>query len=67
MSAALGLAVVSFDMAGAVKASGIGETSIRAAQANDELVFHYVGSKPVILATDLAAWVASLPTEKESK
>lgn len=67
MSSTLALSVVSYSMAGAVAASGIGETSIREAIAADELVVHYVKSKPVILATDLFEWVESLPTERPER
>lgn len=60
---ALALAAVSYQMDGAVKATGIGETTIKTAIANGDLVAHYVGVKTVIRAVDLDAWIQSLPTE----
>lgn len=63
---ALGLAAVSYNMTGAALATGISETRIKEAVASNDLVVHYNGSRPVILATDLAEWVASLPTERAS-
>ena len=62
----LALAAVSYNRAGAVAASGIGETTIKTAIANGDLIAHYVGVKTVILASDLAEWIASLPTERAS-
>ena len=63
MTVQLALAAVSYNMAGAVAASGIGETSLKKAIADDELVAHYQGTKLVILATDLHDYLESLPTE----
>lgn len=59
------LPAVSYKMAGAVAATGIGETNIKKAIADGELVAHYVGRKLVIHAADLDEWVRSLPTERE--
>lgn len=61
---ALALAAVSYSLDGAAEASGIGKTNISAAIRSGELIAHYMNSKPIVLAADLAAWVASLPTEK---
>lgn len=63
---ALALAAVSYNMAGAVAATGVGETTIKAAIANGDLIAHYVGVKLVIRAVDLDEWVQSLPTERAS-
>jgi len=63
---ALALAAVSYNMAGAVAASGVGETSIKRAIADGDLIAHYVGVKTVIRAADLDEWIASLPTERAS-
>lgn len=60
----LALAAVSYSMAGAVRATGIGETSIKSAIARGDLVAHYVGAKIVLRAADLDAWIVSLPTER---
>jgi len=64
---ALALAAVSYNMAGAVAATGIGETSIRAAIARGDLVGHYLGSKLVIRALDLDDWIQTLPTQPASR
>lgn len=61
---ALALAAVSYSLDGAAEASGIGKTNISAAIRSGELIAHYMNSKPIVLAADLATWVASLPTEK---
>lgn len=67
MTTHLALVSVSYSMAGAVAATGIGETSIRAALAADQLVAHYVGTKPVFRAVDLDEWIESLPTESPKR
>ncbi len=62
----LALAAVSYSMAGAIAATGIGETTLKAAIANNDLVAHYVGTKLVIRAADLDEWIQSLPTERSA-
>jgi hypothetical protein len=64
---ALALAAVSYNMAGAVAATGIGETRIKDAHARGDLIGHYNGTKLVFRAVDLDEWVQSLPTESPSK
>lgn len=59
-------AAVSYRVPDAVKATGIGESFIRNAIRNSDLIAHYIGTKPVVLATDLHAWIESLPTEAAS-
>lgn len=59
------LPAISYNMAGAVAATGIGETTIKAAIRNNELIAHYVGNKLVIRAADLDEWIQSLPTERQ--
>lgn len=63
---ALGLAAVSYNLAGAMAATGVGETTIKTAIANDDLVAHYVGTKLIIRAADLDDWIQSLPTERKT-
>lgn len=63
MVTTLGLAAVSYNTAGAVAATGIGETSIKEAHARGDLVAHYLGAKLVFRAVDLDEWIRSLPTE----
>lgn len=60
----LALAAVSYSIPGAVEASGVSESSIRAAIKDGELTAHYLGTKPLIRAVDLDEWVQSLPTTK---
>lgn len=67
MTVHLALAAVSYNMAGAVAATGISEATIKAAIAADELVAHFVGAKRVIRAADLDDWIQSLPTERVPK
>lgn len=63
---ALALAAVSYNMAGAVAATGIGETTIKTAIERSDLIAHYVGVKIVIRAVDLDDWISSLPTERRA-
>lgn len=65
-TAVLGLAAVSYNVAGAVAASGISETTIRTAIKAGDLIVHWLGSKPVIRSIDLDEWIQTFPTEKES-
>lgn len=60
----LALAAVSYSVAGAAKATSIGETRIKEAMSRGDLVCHYNGNRPVILATDLVDWIESMPTER---
>ena len=65
----IALARVSYTVAEAVEATGISETTIRAAIADGALVANYVGtkaSKPVLRAVELDAWIASLPTSRRT-
>lgn len=62
----LALAAISYTTAGAVAATGIGESTIEAAIRDGDLIAHYVGRKRVLLATDLHEWIESLPTERRS-
>lgn len=62
----LALAAVAYNMAGAIAATGIGETTIKAAIRDNELIAHYVGNKLVIRAADLDEWIQALPTERRA-
>lgn len=63
MSSVIQLAAVSYNLAGAVAATGISDRTIRQAIKDGVLVAHYVGSKPFLRALDLDDWIESLPTE----
>lgn len=62
MNSHLALAAGSYNLAGAVAATGIGETTIKQAIAQGDLVAHYVGRKAVLRAVDLDEWIQSLPS-----
>lgn len=57
---------VSYTLDEAATATGISISSIRRAQAEGALRFHYVTAKPVILHDELIAWIQSAPTERAS-
>lgn len=60
---------VSYDLAGAVAASGLSERTLRDAIADGSLVVHYGGkknTKVVIRREDLDDYIASLPTERRA-
>lgn len=67
---AITLARVSYTILDAVAATGISETTIKAAIADGSLVANYVGakaSKPVLRAVELDAWIASMPTQRGAR
>lgn len=55
---------ISYTFAEAAHAVGVGETKIREAEKAGDLTFRWIGSRAVVLADDLAAWVSSFPTER---
>ena len=61
---ALALTAVAYKLDDAAAASGIGRTNIDAAIKAGDLIAHYIGTKPVVLADDLKAWITNLPTER---
>lgn len=63
---AIELKVVSYDLDGAVEATGLSKTTIRSAVDNGDLIAHYVGRKPVFRAVDLDEWIRNLPTERRA-
>lgn len=66
MTAAETAAPVSYDLAGATRAVGVSERTLRDAIATGDLVAHYIGRKPLIRRADLDAWVRALPTERRT-
>jgi excisionase family DNA binding protein len=58
---------VSYDIDGACAATGLSDTTIRAAVARRDLVAHYVGRKPLFRAVELDRWIESLPTEPQKR
>lgn len=55
---------ISYSLAEAAFAVGVGQTKIEAAVTSGELSPRWIDSRKVILAADLLEWVASRPTEK---
>jgi excisionase family DNA binding protein len=58
---------IAADRVRAAEACGVGTTTIDEAVRDDELIAHYVGTKPVFRAADLDEWIRSLPTEKAGR
>lgn len=52
---------LAYSVAGAAAAVGVGVTVIRAELRAGRLAKRYIGSKPLILAGDLQAWLEALP------
>ena len=55
---------ISYSVREAAATSGMSERYIRAAIASGDLVAYYMGKKPLILATELTAWITSKPNER---
>lgn len=67
MEVALALPFLSASFDEAARACGCSETTLREAVAKGDLTPRYLGAratKPVLLATELAEWLESRPTEK---
>ncbi len=57
---------VSYNLPEAALAVGVGETKIRDAIKAGRLTSHYIDSRQVVTAGDLAEWVETQPTERAS-
>lgn len=57
-------APLAYTIADAAQTVGLSEWSIRAAIRNGDLAPRYYGSKPLIPAVELEAWLHSLPSER---
>ena len=57
----LGAQPLAYSAAGAASACGVGVTLIREQLRLGVIPRHYAGRKPLILASDLLDWLASLP------
>lgn len=57
---------ISYTQSDAGAAVGVSERTIMRAVKAGELPVHYVGRRPLILATDLRAWIESAPAERAS-
>lgn len=51
----------------AAEAAGYSTDTIRRAIRNNDMTARYANSKPVILASELADWLGSLPTDSPRK
>ena len=56
---------VSFDIPGAVLATGLSESALRRYVQAGDIAVRYAGTKPLIERDELAAFVAALPSTKE--
>ena len=58
---------LSYTIPEAAAAVGVSEWTIRAEIRANRLAARYVGSKPLIPASELEAWLESLPSEKAAR
>jgi hypothetical protein len=58
---------LSYSIEEAAESTGYSTDTIRRAIRNSDLTARYANSKPVILASELADWLGSLPTESPTK
>lgn len=58
---------LAYSIASAAEVADISVSILRNKIAKNELTVRYVGSKPVILADELKAWLLALPTEAARK
>lgn len=58
---------LSFSIEEAATATGYSTDSIRKAIRNNDLGVKYANSKPVILASELEAWLNALPSEPPTR
>lgn len=54
---------LSFSIEEAAEATGYSTDTIRRAIRNNDLSVKYANSKPVVLASELEAWLTALPSE----
>ena len=58
------MSAVAYTIKDAATAAGVSQDVIRRAIRSGDLVANYPTSRPVILRTELEAWIAATPTEK---
>lgn len=58
---------LAYTIAEAADACGIGVSKLRQLIANNDISVRYIGSKPVILHSELLSWPESLPTESSAR
>lgn len=51
----------------AAEASGYSSDTIRRAIRNSDLAVKYANTKPVVLASELEAWLTALPSEPQKR
>ena len=56
---------LSYSVPDAARAVGLSEWSIRAAIRNGDLAPRYYGTKPLIPAAELEAWLNALPSDRK--
>ncbi len=60
-----GVPRVAYSLQAAAEECGVSTQFLRAYVRRGDLVVHYAGSRMLILAEDLRAWVGQLPTDRE--
>lgn len=58
---------LAFSIEEAAEASGYSTDTIRRAIRNNNLSVKYANTKPVILASELEAWLTALPSEPQKR
>jgi len=58
---------IAFSIEEAAAATGYSSDTIRRAIRNSEMVARYANSKPVVMASELTAWLESKPTEAPTR
>jgi hypothetical protein len=54
---------LAFNFEEAAEATGYSVDTIRRAVRNNELTARYANTKPIVLVSELTAWLEALPTE----
>ncbi|MEY9851256.1 hypothetical protein ABH923_000934 [Leifsonia sp. EB41] len=55
---------IAYTLAAAAEECGVSPQFLRGYIRRNDLVVHYAGTKPIILADDLKDWIERLPTER---
>lgn len=57
---------VAYTVTEAAEAAGVSEMTLRRAYRSGALTLRYPTSRPVVMKSDLEAWLAACPTEREA-
>jgi len=58
---------IAYSIEEAAAATGYSTDTVRRAIRNSELVARYANTKPVVMASELTAWLESKPTEPPTR